>query len=160
MNPSSKYDISPLSRYIKKIETLVSPARHLPADRPGVITGGYGETDPRLVHEGMIVPEDLADAWLNARLAPIQLSVQQLVPFTLSQGQMIALMDFVYNLGLKSLKDSTLLKDILAGKLDKALNDFLSWDIANGKVLSGLEKRRHVEANWFAGKQLDLNLGS
>lgn len=140
-----------LIKYIKDIETLVSPARHLPADPIGVITGGYGETDKSLVRDGMVVTDELATKWLLVKLAKIEARIEALVPFRLTDGQLVSLIDFVYNLGIGSLSKSTLLKLILAGDFEAASEEFEKWNRANGKVLYGLTLRRKKEKSWFLG---------
>lgn len=138
-----------LVSYIKTIETLVSPARNLPADKANVITGGYGETDTKRVHAGMIVTEALATAWLNSDLDAIEASVVHMVPFRLTDGQGIALIDFCYNEGCHALLESSLMKRLLAKDFHGAALEFQKWDMANGKHLAGLKKRRFIEFNWF-----------
>lgn len=145
-----EYDLTPLREYLNEVETLVSPARHLPADRPGVITGGYGETSPSLVHVGMVVSLSLAREWRDKRLVGAQAKVARLLDFLLTQGQMIALIDFEYNLGEHALLvESTLFKLVEKRDFHGALAEFKRWDMANGKHLLGLQRRRHVEENWF-----------
>lgn len=138
--------------YIKSIETLVSPARHLPVDAPGVITGGYGETDKSHVHKGMIVPESLATAWLTADLNAIGSSVEHIFDSCeLSDGLYGALVDFAYNEGVNRLMspDCSITPHVKAGDLEAAANSFLLYDVANGKHLGGLKTRRKVEIGWF-----------
>lgn len=151
-----KYDLSELKAYIKDVEKIISPARHLPADPPGVITGGYGRVRPGLIYEGMIVSEELADQWLEEDLEVIKNQVIVAAPFELTNGQLIALADFVYNEGLgspnvhnKGLLGSTLFRLVKDKDFSGALAHFLDWDMANGQHLLGLKKRRIVEQNWF-----------
>jgi lysozyme len=148
------YDLSPLITYLDAVETCVSPARHLPADAPDVITGGYGETDPRLIYDGMIVPVALAGVWRDNALASIQASILGHANHVITQGQMIALLDFSYNVGIGALLGSTLWSFLQIGDVADALNEFKRWDIANGKELVGLEKRRFVEMGWFSSTEI------
>jgi len=136
--------------FILADETLVSPARHLPADRPGVITGGYGETDPRRVHPGMIVSEQLAMQWFLADAQAISYSVEHMcAPIILTDGQFDALFSFTYNEGAHTLHESSILKYIHAGNFAAAADRFLVYDMANGRHLSHLLERRKVERSWF-----------
>jgi lysozyme len=133
--------------YVKEIETLVSPARHLPAD---VITGGYGETSRLLVSDGMIVTEALADAWLDARMAAVSDSVVRMCEgCDLTQGRFDALFSFVYNEGLGTFSRSSILVHLRAGEVERAADSLLLYDVADGRALAGLETRREVERGWF-----------
>lgn len=151
------YDRHPLIVYLDDVEKCISPARRLPADKPGVITGGYGNTNPKQVKEGMLVPLALAVKWRNEKLDDVQRAIEDRrdarnssVIFT--QGQMVALLDFGYNEGIGALLGSTLLNYVLLCLNDKALAEFKKWDVANGLHLLGLLKRRHIEENWFVTK--------
>ena len=66
-----------------------------------------------------------------------------------TQNQFDALMDFVYNLGVGALQSSTLLRVLNAGDPIEAANHFAQWDIAGGRVLSDLVKRRQAEHDLF-----------
>jgi len=131
--------------YIKTIETLVTPARHLDADRPNVITGGYGETDPTLVHEGMIVTDSIAGEWLQHRVN----NLSGKIILRVRQGQFDAMFDFAYNLGLERLIKSKFYEfTITNNKLD-AVKDLLTYDHSDGIERGGLLGRRCLEAYWY-----------
>lgn len=151
-----KYNLEPLHKYLNTVETLVSPARHLPADPPSIITGGYGETNPLLVHQGMIVSEALATSWRDADLAKLQAAIESHAgpSISFSQGEMCALLDLSYNIGIGAVGKHGLLGSqlwlyVLAGNKQAALAEFDKHDMANGKHLLGLQRRRHIEDNWF-----------
>lgn len=153
----TKYNREPLVTYLDDIETLVSPCRHLPADPAGIYTIGYGETDPKIAIPGRLATVSQASAWRDARLDKLEEEITAEVPFELTQGQMLALMDLAYNIGMGShkppasgLRGSTLLRKILARDFAGAHDEFYKWDMANGKHLEGLQKRRHIEAAWFS----------
>jgi GH24 family phage-related lysozyme (muramidase) len=77
--------------------------------------------------------------------------VARLVRVPLSQGQLDALTDFVYNLGQGRLLDSTLLKLLNLGNYRDAGQQLLRWDMAGGEHLAGLTLRRQAElALWEA----------
>ena len=62
-----------------------------------------------------------------------------------------ALVDFAYNLGVGSLRSSTLLRKIKEGASTEDIQaEFRRWVYANGKVLKGLVKRREWEASRWA----------
>jgi lysozyme len=77
--------------------------------------------------------------------------VQRLVRVALSQGQLDALVDFVYNLGERRLAESTLLKILNQGNYRDAGQQLLRWDMAGDEHLAGLTLRRQAElALWEA----------
>lgn len=67
-----------------------------------------------------------------------------------TQNQFDALVSFTYNLGAGNLNKSTLLKKVIAHANDLTIRDeFMKWNKAGGKVLSGLTKRRAQEADLY-----------
>ena len=67
-----------------------------------------------------------------------------------TEGQLDALVSFVFNLGIGRLKKSTLLKVIRkGGSMQQIKKEFKRWVYADGKVLPGLVKRREWEAKRF-----------
>jgi lysozyme len=145
---SSRYS-ERLIDHIKSVETLVSPARHLPADRPGIVTGGYGETSTDLVYVGLHVNEPTADLWLRDRLNRLSRLIDAEVKVPLTRNQFEALLDFVYNVGFGAFLNSTLLVKLNQGDYLGAADEFLRWTYANGKSLPGLMIRRRIEREWF-----------
>jgi lysozyme len=134
---------------IKELETFVEVARHLPADRLNVITGGYGDTDVAL---GQVFTEAEADARLRERLATsYEPVVNDLVHVPLTQGQFDALVSFVYNVGGRDFAESTLRTKLNQRDYKGASLEFPRWVISNGKVEPGLVKRRALEKSWFTG---------
>ena len=69
------------------------------------------------------------------------------VPLTGAERE--ALTDFIYNCGIGNFSSSTLLRDVNAGNLAGAANEFLRWDQVKGNVLIGLLKRRQAERAEF-----------
>ncbi|MCD8266220.1 MAG: lysozyme, partial [Prevotellaceae bacterium] len=68
-----------------------------------------------------------------------------------TQGQVDALTDFVFNLGIGNLKGSTLLKYITLGKPTADIQkEFERWVYCKGKKLGGLVTRRAWEARRWA----------
>lgn len=75
--------------------------------------------------------------------------VNRYVSVDLNQNQFDALVSFTYNLGCTSFKNSTLLKKVNLKDFEGAANEFKKWKYSNGKVLSGLVKRREAERELF-----------
>ncbi|QKN81365.1 lysozyme [Scandinavium goeteborgense] len=121
-------------------------------DSVGVWTIGYGWTQPVNgvpVGKGMTITQDIADNLLRSGLVQYEKGVTGLVKVTINQNQFDALTDFAYNLGVKSLESSTLLKKLNAGDFSGAAAEFPKWNKAGGKVLPGLVKRREAERSLF-----------
>lgn len=76
-------------------------------------------------------------------------AVNRYVQVEINQNQFDALCSFAYNLGVGSLKSSTLLRKLNLGEYASASNQFLRWNRAGGKVLKGLVRRRKAEKDLF-----------
>jgi lysozyme len=118
-------------------------------DSVGVATIGWGHT--RGVKLGDVCTQEQADAWLLEDVkeaeACIEANVLVLVPLT--QGEFDALCSWVFNLGCRALKNSTLLRKLLASDYDGASLEILRWDNAGGKRVAGLTARREAERKRF-----------
>lgn len=121
-------------------------------DSVGVWTIGYGWTQPvngKPVSKGMTISQDTADSLLCSGVVQYEKGVTGLVKVAVNQNQFDALVDFAYNLGVKALEGSTLLKKLNAGDYAGAADEFPKWNKAGGKVLNGLVKRRAAERSLF-----------
>ena len=121
-------------------------------DSVGVWTIGYGWTKPvdgKPIRAGMTIKQETAERLLKTGLVSYENDVSRLVKVDLTQGQFDALVSFTYNLGARSLSTSTLLRKLNAGDYAGAADEFLRWNKAGGKVLSGLTRRREAERALF-----------
>lgn len=121
-------------------------------DSVGVWTIGYGWTQPvdgRKIGPGMIIDQATAERLLKCGLVQYEQGVNQLVKVIITQGQFDALVSFAYNLGLRSLSTSTLLRKLNAGDKQGAADEFGKWVNAGGVRLNGLVKRRAAERELF-----------
>lgn len=121
-------------------------------DSVGVWTIGYGWTQPvdgKKVGPGMQIDQATADRLLKCGVVQYEQGVNQLVKVRITQGQFDALVSFAYNLGLRSLSTSTLLKKLNAGDKAGAADEFGRWVNAGGKRLDGLVARRAAEREMF-----------
>ena len=91
----------------------------------------------------MTVTQAKAEAYLKSDLT----KYEQYVTVPINQNQFDALVSFTYNCG--ALKSSTLLKKLNSGDYTGAANEFPRWNKSNGRVLSGLVKRRAAEQKLF-----------
>lgn len=121
-------------------------------DPVGIWTVGYGWTQPvngKPVGKGMIITQETADRLLQTGVIQYEKGVTRLLSVAVNQAQFDALVDFAYNLGVKALEGSTLLKKLNAGDYAGAADEFPKWNKAGGKVLNGLVKRRAAERAFF-----------
>ena len=118
------------------------------ADQVGVETLGFGHTGPD-VKVGETITEEQAEQLLMKDLAKFEQGVNDLVKVALTDNQFAALVSFSYNLGLGSLKESTLLKLVNSSNFDDAAKQFIKWDYAGGVLNEGLLRRRTAEAALF-----------
>ncbi|HEJ7189530.1 lysozyme [Serratia marcescens] len=134
---------------IKRFEGLRVKAYQ---DSVGVWTIGYGWTQPvdgKKVGPGMQIDQATADRLLKCGVVQYEQGVNQLVKVKITQGQFDALVSFAYNLGLRSLSTSTLLKKLNDGDKQGAANQFGRWVNSGVKRLDGLVARRAVEREMF-----------
>ena len=117
-------------------------------DAGGVLTIGYGHTGDD-TSPGDRISEYWAGELLKRDVQTVEAQVAEL-EVAKTQGQMDALVSFVFNLGIGRLKSSTLLKVIRnGGSMRQIKREFMRWVHCGGRKLSGLEKRRAWEAERF-----------
>lgn len=117
-----------------------------------VPTIGYGTTMINNKKIDMKMPpitESYAHELLVGDVREFEDVIKKYVKVPLSQSQFDALVSFVYNIGSGNFKSSTLLRLLNLGKYEQVRTQLMRWNKSNGKVLSGLTKRRHAEANLF-----------
>lgn len=129
---------------IKEFEGFEPEAYLCPA---GIWTIGYGHTGD--VSEGQTITEEEAEELLRQDVAFAEDAVTDYVEGDLTQGQFDALVCFVFNIGAGAFRDSTLLRLLNQGDNEGAAEQFLRWNKAGGKVLSGLTRRREAERELF-----------
>ena len=113
----------------------------------GVWTIGFGHTNG--VTKDTRCTIEQAHEWLSDDLADAELAVRNLVKVPLNQNQFDALVSFTFNLGAGALSRSTLLKHLNAGNYSAAAGQFKLWNMAGGKPVLGLTRRRAAEADLF-----------
>ena len=100
-------------------------------------------------YEGQTISEVEAVSLLLSRLTPVVDLVNKIVKVPLTQNQFDALCDLIYNIGSGAFSKSTLLKKLNAKDYAGAASEFVKWNMAGGKVLPGLTKRREEEKKLF-----------
>ena len=129
---------------IKRLEGLRYNAYQCSA---GVWTIGYGHT--KGVKEGDTCTLSQAGEWLLEDVAEAEDAVNS-QHLNLKQNQFDALVSFVFNVGVKAFKDSTLLKKIKTNPNDPDISkEFANWKYAAGNVVKGLVNRRKEEINLY-----------
>lgn len=113
----------------------------------GIWTIGYGHTQG--VKPDMVINQLQAERFLKQDLKRFEDAVTSLVKVPITPNQFSALVSFAYNVGTGALYDSTLLRKLNKKDYKGAANEFLRWNKAGGKVLSGLTRRRLAEKDLF-----------
>lgn len=140
----------------------------------GVWTIGWGHTG-KAAYKGAKITQVAADSLLLSELEDYEVAVSQLLGNALTQRRLDASVLFAYNVGLGALKSSTYLKYIKAGLIDRAAQELLKWDKANGanngkdddgdglideagekQRLAGLTRRREAERSLLLGQETKL----
>lgn len=113
----------------------------------GVWTIGFGHTKD--VKQGDTCTEEQARAWLIEDLADAQIRLARYINVPVTQNEFIALVSLAFNVGVGNLSRSKLLRKLNSGDREGAAEEFLDFDLANGKRLAGLTRRRKAEHDLF-----------
>jgi lysozyme len=116
-------------------------------------TIGYGHT--KGVYTGMTCTPEQAEDWLVEDIASSIKTVNDLVKVELSQNQFDALVDFAFNVGRGNFLKSELLQKLNEGRYSEVDDELKEWNLAGGKVMGGLVKRRQREADLFDDEEPD-----
>lgn len=117
-------------------------------DVKGVWTDGYGNTHG-VIPNGPDISQAKADADLLSNVQGAVYAVNHYVAIRLSQREFDALVDFVFNCGAPAFANSTMLVKLNRGDMVGAANEFERWDMADGKHVAGLLRRRKAEETMF-----------
>ena len=108
-----------------------------------------GERDPEInIHQARLYLQDHLAKHVEPQLS-------ELVGDLVNRNQYDALVSFVYNVGMRAFKESTMLRCIKSGMLEAAAAEFPRWNKSGGKVTAGLIARRKDERSLF---ETDPNL--
>ena len=121
-------------------------------DAAGLRTIGYGHSMLPVETFPLGITEAEATAILSKDVAIAEGVVSRLVRVPLTQGQFDALVDFTFNLGVKALASSTLLKDLNAQQYAAAAQQLLLWDHVGLKESPVLKTRREAEYQLWTGR--------
>lgn len=127
---------------IKEFEGFRAEAyKPIPSD-PWTI--GYGTI--RGVKPGDVMTRAEAERRLRQELVEYERAVERATGGNATQPQFDALVSFAYNVGVKGMAGSTVIKRHNAGDHQAAARAFGLWNKAGGKVWPGLTRRRAAEA--------------
>ena len=129
---------------IKQFEGCRLKAYRCPA---GIWTIGYGWTKAvghRVIHPGMTITQDQAEALLAEGVKPYCAAVEQACP-TATDDQFAAMVSLAYNIGVGAFAKSSVARHHAAGNYPRAADSFLLWTKGGGKTLPGLVRRRRAE---------------
>lgn len=151
-----KPQVKPVSQIalnlIKEYEGFKDYA-YIDTDGTPVIGYGLSRIGGIPVQIGDRISTTQADAALNSHLREIHRELDKVIKVKLSDRQFSALASISYNVGVDSIKTSTLVKKINAQDYTGAADEFLRWDKANlqGTLvqLPGLTRRRTAERQLF-----------
>jgi lysozyme len=118
------------------------------ADSAGYMTVGYGHKLP--VHASRDeITQAQADAYLESDIERTCVGLDLCVPAETAQREFDALVSLAFNVGVRAVRDSTLLKRLSEGDVIAAAAEFPKWAHAAGKVVDGILKRRYAEQAIF-----------
>jgi lysozyme len=119
----------------------------------GIWTIGYGHTSG-VTPDSEIAAEE-AERLLSLDVREAEACIYFCRECPLNQNQFNALVSFVFNLGCRRFRTSTLLKKLNDGEYAGAAEEFPRWVKAGGVILPGLVRRREEEKKLFLG--YDIN---
>ena len=140
---NEKMKFEELVEKVKEFEGFRKTAYLCPA---GVLTIGYGRTEN--VKQNEVTNVSRETIWLKKRLElDMEYVKSKTTKYNLSDNEVYALTDFVFNLGRKKLDTLTVNYTRTKDEIKEAI---LLYNKANGKVLPGLVKRREWEYRLFS----------
>lgn len=135
------------SQGISLIKEFEGFREHAYRDPVGIWTIGYGFT--RSVQAGDRMTREQADRRLRDELGQYERAVEQATGGSVTQAQFDALVSFAWNVGIKGMAGSSVIKAHNRGDRQAAARAFGLWNKAGGKVWPGLTRRRAAEAAMY-----------
>ena len=113
-------------------------------------TIGYGCTDPDVLAKGYVT-EPEAKEILRTRVRKELAWINKRIP-NLTEGQQIAVVSLVYNVGHPKFLRSKAYAALVAGKMLEGIREMTGFCKVGGKVSPGLQARRERERKVFLGE--------
>lgn len=114
-------------------------------DQGGIWTVGWGHTGPEVV-QGMVVTQLQADLMLQKDLERFY-HLDDYLSEQINENQYSALVCLAYNIGLRALKTSQVIKLINLGQ--DPTDEWMQWNHVDGQVNQGLRRRRAAELELY-----------
>lgn len=132
-------------QFIKNIETL-----RLTKYRDGAgYSIGWGHQIQSGDGIGNTITAARADQLFEQDLAKVEQAMNARIMVPLTQGQVDALADWIYNVGIGAFESSTLLRDLNAGNYAAASSELSRWTHSNGQPNKTLVARRQADQQLF-----------
>ncbi|MGB0817423.1 MAG: lysozyme [Candidatus Puniceispirillaceae bacterium] len=112
-------------------------------DPVGIPTICYGHT--RGVEIGHRATREHCEQLLAGELIEYAEAVHERVMVPMPDTRFAALTSFAYNVGIGNFERSTMLRLLNDGRTREACNELTRWVFAKGRILRGLQRRRHAE---------------
>jgi len=137
-------NIETLTQIIKDSEGCKLAAYQCPV---GIWTIGYGCTGID-IKKGLVWTQEQADSELDILANDVVRMAMKASPVLVlaSANKLIAIADFIFNLGIGNYSKSTLKKYVDQKNWLAASSEIKKWDKANGAPLKGLTIRRKIES--------------
>jgi lysozyme len=152
MNPLNRFGLALFSAGLLSALTSLEGTRYVPyEDIVNVWTVCQGYAGKDVIRNKVYTPAEcrhLAETQLVAKGA----EVLRCAAVPLSQHEYDAYTLFAYNVGTSAFCGSSLVKKLKAGDRVGACNGLLVWDMAGGKHVPGLRKRREFERRICLGE--------
>ena len=113
----------------------------------GVPTIGFGHT--RGVVDGQTITKEDALRLLMSELSTLQKALANVIHVDVTEGQFVAILSLVYNIGVWKFRTSTLLRELNAGHVLHASEQFSHWIYVKKQPSRGLMNRREKEREVF-----------
>lgn len=120
-------------------------------DIVGIPTICYGQTGARAV-PGRTVSDATCQQWLEEELGEYYKGVQGCIRVPMQDHQAAAFTSLAYNIGVRGFCGSTAAKRANAGDWPGACAAIDRWNMAGGRVVNGLVRRRAAERKLCEGK--------
>lgn len=112
-------------------------------DMVGVPTIGYGFT------KGVQLGDHMTTIEADARLRDEVAEFENGLACGGTENQIAALTCLAYNIGLGNFTASTVRREHIAGNFQAAADAFRMWDMAGGRIVPGLVRRREAERTLY-----------
>ena len=113
----------------------------------GVPTIGFGHT--RGVVDGQTITKEDALRLLMSELSTLQKALASVIHVDVTEGQFVAILSLVYNIGMWKFRTSTLLRELNKENFVNAGNEFARWIYVKRQPNEGLMRRRAKEREVF-----------